>query len=298
MRVSVTGFTPAHNEKGNRKGIIQIPLLLQKIIEDAGHEVGYNLPNADVHIIFLYVLNSLNSSFAVECLELMKNDNVIIALDDWHIKDMYYSYDKTVENKKFSKTHPSVSWEGVLANLDSLQKLSEGKFDVLVPAHKTGDHSLLGVRGDMTVYDPSIYVEKDVPQFEGSYDLFPVHASLANDWKYLNKRRYSWINVQNEKEEKVFELYTKHRIVMSPPYYHSGSGWWRNRYTLANKAKAVIIEDYDTVFGAPYEIERKEVTEASIEELFAAQDKIFHETIMSKEENIKAISDLLSKYEK
>ena len=297
MRINFTGFTPAHNNKGNRKGIIQVPKLLQDIMADAGHEVGYNLENADLHVIHLYVLNSLNSSHAVECLELMKNDNVILALDDWHIRDMYYSYQKTVENKKFSKTHPSIDWRGILDNLDSLQKIVDGKFDVLVPAYPGGDISLLGINGNVQVYDPSIYVEKQIPEFAGKHDLMPVHASLANDWKWLNKRKYSYIQVQSEHEDKVFEYYCKHRMVLSPPYYHSGSGWWRNRYTLANIANALIVEDENTVFGESYTIDPKKVKESNFNVYLQLQNIAFNKTIWSKEENIKRMKEYLKKYE-
>jgi hypothetical protein len=297
MKINFTGFTPAHNAKGNRKGIVQVPLLLQNIMADAGHEVGYNLENADLHVIHLYVLNSLNSSHAVECLELMKNDNVILALDDWHIKDMYYSYQKTVENKKFSKTHPSIDWRGILDNLDSLQKIVDGKFDVLVPAYPGGDISLLGINGNVQVYDPSIYVEKQIPEILGKHDLMPVHASLANDWKWLNKRKYSYIQVQSEHEDKVFEYYCKHRMVLSPPYYHSGSGWWRNRYTLANIAGALIVEDDNTLFGDTYTIDPRKVNEKNFDKYFDMQNKAFHNRIWSKEENISKMKEYLKKYE-
>lgn len=297
MKINITGFTVAHNGAGNTKNIVQVPKLLQNIISDAGHEVGYNLENADLNIVFLYVLNSINSSRAVQSLELMKKNNVVLALDDWHIKDMYKSYESTVKSNKFSKTHPTIEWQGILNNLDSLQKIVDGKFDVLVPAYPGGDISLLEVRGNVQVYDPSIYVEKEIPETWGGHDLIPVHASLANDWKWLNKRRYSYIQVQHEKEDRVFELYCKNRMVLSPPYYHSGSGWWRNRYTLANLAKALIVDDENTVFGDSYTLDPRKVNRKNIDTLFELQNKAFRNTIWSKEENVKRMKEYLKKYE-
>lgn len=296
MKINVTGFTPAHNQKGNRKNIVQIPLLLIKILRDAGHEADYNLEDADVNIIYCYMLNSLNSSHVIECLELMKKDNVIVAFDDWRIKQMFENYEKTAKSGKFSKTHPTIDWKKIEENIPQIQKLADGYFPTIIPANKNGDHSLLGVKGDFTVYDPSIYVERTGLEFDHPYDLLPVHASLAMDHKYLAKRNYTYIQVQGAKEDYVWELYNKHRIVMSPPYYHNGSGWWRNRYSLANLANAVIIEDYGGVFGPAYEIERKQVTEKSIDRLFEAQDTAYQLSIMSKEENIEAINSVLEQF--
>lgn len=302
MRVSITGFTPAHQntKQANRKNIIQIPLLLMEAIKDAGHEVDYNLPDADVHIIYIFTLGSINSGFAVECLNLIKNNpgKVILSIDDWRVKHIYEGMEKVIATKKFSKSHPSIDWKGIMDNLDVLQDIVDGKFKTLIPAHKNGDHSLIEARGEIVVYDPSIYVERDRMEFDHPYDLFPVHASLAANHQWLDKRKYSYIQVQNEKEDKVWELYNKHRIVMSPPYYSNGSGWWRNRYALANAAHAVIIEDFGGVFGPSYEIERKDVTDETIDILFAKQDAAYKAGIMSREENAKAVGDLLAEFQK
>lgn len=298
MKVNVTGFTPAHQntKMSNRKRIIQVPLLLMEAIKDAGHEVDYNVEDADINIIYLFTLGSINSGGLKECFDLIRKDpsKVVLSIDDWRVKHIYEGMEKVIATKKFSKTHPSVRYEDVINNLDIMQDIIDGKFPTLIPANKHGDHSLLGVRGDFKVYDPSIYVERERMEFDHPYDLFPIHASLAADHKYLDKRKYSYIQVQNEKEDKVWELYNKHRIVMSPPYYHNGSGWWRNRYTLANLAHAVIIEDIGGVFGPEYEVERKKVTDETIDEIYEKQNEVFHEMIMSREDNAEVINELFS----
>lgn len=266
-------------------------------IKDAGHEVDYNLPDADYYIIFIFTLSSLNSGHAVECLDIIKEnpDKVFLAIDDWRVKHIYEGMEKIIEKKKFSKTHPSIDWRGVMRHLDTLQDIVDGRFRTLIPAHKSGDHSLLGARGDMFIYDPSIYVQRERMEFDQEYDLFPVHASLAADWKWLNKRKYSYIQVQNEKEDKVWELYNKHRIVMSPPYYSQGSGWWRNRYSLANAAKAVVIDDIGSIFGESYEITRKDITKDNIDDLFSLQNIAYNNEIMTRGENINVINKLFKK---
>ncbi len=295
MRISINGFTPAHQGRGNRKNIVQIPLTLIESLRNAGHEADYKLENADLYIIYIFTLSSLNSGHTVECLEIIKNNpgKVILSIDDWRIKHIYEGMEKTIKSKKFSKTHPSIDYKGVLDNLDTLQKIVDGDFNTIIPAHNNGNHSLLEARGDITIFDPSIYVQRDRMEFDNKYDLFPVHASLAANHRYLDKRNYSYIQVQNEKEDKVWELYNKHRIVMSPPYYHSGSGWWRNRYSLANAAHAVIIEDENSVFGPAYEIIRKDVNENTIDFLWQQQDKAYKNIIMSNDENVAVLNKLI-----
>lgn len=295
MRISITGFTPAHQGRGNRKNIVQIPLTLIESLRNTGHEADYNLEDADIYIIYIFTLSSLNSGHAVECLEIMRKNpgKIILSIDDWRIKHIYEGMEKTIKSKKFSKTHPSIDYRGVLSNLDILQKIVNGEYPTIIPAHNNGDHSLLETRGEITIFDPSIYVKRERMTFDNKYDLMPIHASLAADHKWLDKRKYSYIQMQNESEDKVWELYNKHRIVMSPPYYHNGSGWWRNRYALANAAHAVIIEDYGSVFGKAYEISRKDVNDTTIDYLWQMQDKAYNEAIMSDEENQDVLNGLI-----
>lgn len=300
MRISISGATPAHNGRGNTKNIIQVPRLLMDCLEEAGHEVDYGLKDPDLHICYIFTLSSINSGEINDVFDTIRNNpgKVILSMDDWRISSIYKDMEKVIKTKKFSKTHHTVDWQRILNNLDIMQDILDGKFNTLIPANKHGDHDLLEVRGKYTVYDPSIYVPKyrEKMEFDQKYDLFPVHASLTDHMGYLRKKKYPYIQVQGVTEDYVWELYNKHRIVMSPPFYHNGSGWWRNRYSYANIAKAVIIEDEGSVFGEEYEIERKAVTPATIDYLFQLQDKKYKSMIMSKDELAKTMNDLLKNY--
>ena len=103
------------------------------------------------------------------------------------------------------------------------------------------------------------------------------------------------INLRGVSEDKVFEYYYKYRIVMSPEHYHDGSGWFRNRYALANLSGSVIIEDYKSAFGESYAIERKTVNDKTIEDLFEQQNIAYNDIIMSKEEIKEALNTVLER---
>lgn len=285
MRINLTGFTGAHKKGSNQKGVIGLSNLLKDILIDNGHVADYGLENPDLNIVCVLDLSSINASNAVACLELLRNEKCIIAFDDWNIKAFYKTIDKVLETKQFSKTHHTVDYRGVLDNLDILEKLSKGEYKSIYPAYKTGNHDLLEIRGEKICLDPSIYIEKDESRYPtGTHKLLAVHASLAPKWSDLNKRKYSILNLKGEKEETVYDYYKRHRIVVTPAHYHDGSGWFRNRYALANKAKAVIIEDQSGVFGDSYRVERKSITEKNIDEIFLEQDKAYNNTIMDKSE--------------
>lgn len=284
MRINITGFTNGQATGKNRKGVIGFANLSKTILEDQGYEADYGLENPDINIVNVLDLSSINSSNAVNCLELLRQDNCVISFDDWNIKGFYKGIDKILETKKFSKTHHTVDYEGVLSHLDVLEKLAAGGYKAIYPAYKTGDHELLGIRGEKFCLDPSVYIELDESTYpSGLHNLIAVHASLAPKWSDLSKKKYSILNLKGEKEETVYDYYKRHRIVVTPPHYHDGSGWFRNRYTLANKSRAVIVEDESGVFGDSYRVERKNITDKNIDEVFELQSQAYNDTIMSKE---------------
>lgn len=282
MRVNLIGFTSGQSSGENRKNVIGIANTMKKILLDNGHKADYGLENPDINIVSVIDLTSLNAKNVVNCFDILANEKCIIMFDDWNIKQFYKTVDRIVRTGEFSKTHHTVDYKVVLKNIDVIKKLANGEFNVIYPAYRTGNHDLLEIRGKKFCVDPSIYTEKEKTS-EPSY-LMPVHASLASKWNILEKKKYSILNLRGEKEDTVFDYYCKHRIVITPPHYHDESGWYRNRFSLANLAGAVIVEDYQSVFGDSYKIERKDVTERNIDQLFALQDAAYNRVIMSKEE--------------
>lgn len=290
MKVNVTGFTNQQRTGLSKKEVIGLNTLLPEILKDNGFTPVRD-EKGDVNIVSVLDLSSINASNAVNCLELLRNEKCIIAFDDWNIKGFYKGIDKILETKQFSKTHHSVDYKGVLEHLDVIEKLANGEYPAIYPAYKTGNHELLEIRGEKFCLDPSVYIE--LPELPTSGDLIAVHASLATKWSDLNKKKYTILNIRNETEPSVYLYYCKYRIVMTPPHYHDMSGWWRNRYTLANKAKAVIIEDDFSVFGDSYGVQRRDVNFKTINGLFELQDEAYNDVIMTKDEISKILKEIL-----
>ena len=297
MRINLTGFTSAQKKGSNTKNIISFSNLIKDILVDNGHEVDYGLENSDLNIVFVLTLGSLNTANAINCLELLRNENCIIAFDDWNIKEFYKSIDGILNGTKTYKTHPHHQGK-VLEYIDVITKLSQGDYKAIYPAYKTGNHELLEIRGDKYCVDPSIYISKELPTPEQSLDeLIPVHASLATKWSTLEKKKYTILNVRNETEDDVFNYYWKHRIVIAPEHYFGfRAGWFRNRYTLAYLANSLIIEEEDSCFGEFYEVERKAVNKTTFDYLLAQQRKAYENTIMTKEEIKETLCLLFNNY--
>lgn len=294
-RINLTGFTGSHKKGSNQKNVIGFSNLLKTLLEDQGHIADYGLEDADLNIVCVLDLSSINASNYIEALDTLRDKKSIIAFDDWNIKGFYKTLNNIVDNKKFSKTHHTVKYDELMARIDTLRDLRDNKYITIYPAYKTGDHDLLGITGEKYCIDPSIYIEKSIPEIWRRDELMAVHASLAPKWSYLSKKKYSMINLRGVNEDKVFEYYYKHRIVMSPEHYHDGSGWFRNRYALANLSGSVIIEDYKSAFGESYAIERKTVNDKTIEDLFEQQNIAYNDIIMSKEEIGQTLNTVLNK---
>jgi len=292
LSINVTGMTSAHQKGSNTKNIVGFSNLIKEILEDNGHTVGYNLENADINIVFVFTLGSLNTRFGAEALELLRKDNCIIAFDDWNIKDVYTSMKNLTTKENSYKTHPWHGSKNIHQYEDVAQKILDGKYKVLFPAYKSGKHELLGIRGEQYCLDPSIYIKKDIPEFTPG-ELIPVHASLAAK-TWVKKIQWPIIDLNKVTEDEVFKNYLEHRMVLSPPHYHDQSGWFRNRYTLANIAKAVIVEDKNSIFGESYrKLLIEDVNESNINRLFEEQSEAYNNEIMTKEEISKVLKEVL-----
>lgn len=291
MRVNITGFSSAQASGKNTKNVLSLHNLIQKMLEESGYTAGRSIKNADVNLIFVINPRSINNKNMLNCLELMRNEDCILVFDDWDINSFYLNVDRIVDKNVFSKSHHHVSYEDIMRYKDVFVKIQKGYYRSIFPAFKNGDYSLLEIRGESHAVCPSIYVDRE-PTAKRE-ELLPVHAGLATKWSDLQKKKYTILNIRGESEDKVFEYYCKHGLVLSPPHYHDGSGWWRNRYDLANRAHALIIEDDNSIFGDSYKIQRKEVNESNFEILFELQRQDYNKNIMTKDEISKVLKEVI-----
>jgi hypothetical protein len=288
----------------NTKGIINLPETLIQILNSMGHEAAYGLTEPDLNIVFVFDVRSVStgSEYVLKCLQKLRSEKCIIAFNDWDIKTFYHNVDGLSLNPDYKYSNINgLTKENLLEYKDVLLNITQGKYKVLYHAYKSGNHELLGIRGDKYFIDESIYIDKQKLEkqeglfnIEPKYDLVPVHASLIPNWNWLKEKNYSIINLRGVTEDVVFEYLCNHRMCILPPYYHKGSGWFRNRYTLANLARAVIVEDENSPFGILYEMDRKDISESNIESIFNAQNNAYQSTIMTKEEIKQILNRLLN----
>lgn len=310
MRINITGFNGAQYGKAtsNRKGVLNFSELIREILTECGHEAGFQLENADLNMVFVIDPSSINAGYVHDVLPILRDKPSIIVFDDWNIKGFYKTVDNIVNHKKFSKTHHTVDYNIVMEYMDVWQKIANGEFMVLYPAHKVGDHSLLEIRGKSYYLDPSIYMA-DKRTFNPEHlkhreytDLIPVHASLANKWQELSKKNYSFINLKNVKEDEVFEYYSKYRMVVSPKHYHSsdidkeGSGWFRGRYIMAISANAIIVDDQNSIFGNSLSVMPNQINKNNIDGVLELQKKQIYAGIMTKEEVRESMKSVLDNF--
>lgn len=75
-------------------------------------------------------------------------------------------------------------------------------------------------------------------------------------------------------EADVLAFYNEHWGILSPPYPHAGSGWWRSRFMYAARVKSILVTDKGEgkPLGTPYSLTIKQVESMSDAELAGAAE--------------------------
>jgi hypothetical protein len=75
-------------------------------------------------------------------------------------------------------------------------------------------------------------------------------------------------------EADVLSFYNEHWGILSPPYPHAGSGWWRSRFMYAARVKSILVTDKGEgkPLGAPYSLTIRQVESMSDAELAGAAE--------------------------
>ena len=75
-----------------------------------------------------------------------------------------------------------------------------------------------------------------------------------------------------DSEADVLAFYNNYWGILSPPYPHAGSGWWRSRFMYAARVGSILVTDKGegSPLGAPYKLTIKQVEAMSDSELIEA----------------------------
>lgn len=152
------------------------------------------------------------------------------------------------------------------------------------PMYSFGDRSLVRKRmpaemAGIEALDPSstifdILSSCDPASFESKQRSWVLGALMPHD-TWLEKKKPDWpVEIVGSRklirkfggqrfdsEEDVLAFYNNYWGILSPPYPHAGSGWWRSRFMYAARVKSILVTDKGegAPLGDPYKLTIKQV---------------------------------------
>lgn len=316
LTILLTGFTSRQANTVSAKADIYITFapILKKVLERLGHTVDWRpvtFAESDIEkydIVFCGCSdpNSMTGQGHRygAIWSMIKAQRLVLWFDDWRIKGQLHSFLKK----------PSVFWETRMlheAHLSTHARALEFKDPIdnmlfgLSTDHKAPIVAQLFNWGNeakflkeapdakwLLRFDPSAYVpnfvEKIIPMEERKRSW--VAASLTQMDDFIEKLKLQWPVTKQAKpagrafggwkkmheKDVVTELYATHAGLLSKPYPHAGSGWWRVRFNYAAHTNTVMLADQKEVteIGSAYRYSAAEIESLSasgLEALAVAQ---------------------------
>jgi len=204
--------------------------------------------------------------------------------------ERYYMLDKDADVEPYEKM--LIESASLLLN----DRWAEGMVPVC-PMYGFGDRSLVRKRmpkdmGAIEALDPSptIYelLNEVAPAAPETKKRGWVLGALMPHDTWLDKKTISWpVEIVGSRklvrerggqrfdtEKEVLEFYNQHWGIMSPPYMHSGSGWWRSRFMYAARVGSILLTEKGEAngLGSAYNVTLAQVEKMSDEELKATAD--------------------------
>lgn len=289
MKILVTGMTAQHIGSNRRqiKYEAVTDTFVKALRHGGDHQVdwrpvdpGEDLSGYDVVLVGVVPIGSLAATYIYGALYAIATaPNVHVFVDDWQFPSITSSLktytkapDKLVKplfnyrrdyDWAFSSSGRSVI-DPVMARL--VEKLPP----VLVPAFNWGDRSKLDtLSAERMVYlDPSPFCHdyEASPYPREDRERAWVMGTLSDQRTWLESLQLGWevsyVGGKASKaemkvtEQELVEGYAQSWGVLSHPYRHAGSGWWRNRFVHAARTGSVLLGDKAEVtpIGESYEL--------------------------------------------
>lgn len=206
-------------------------------------------------------------------------------------KKMYVERYYFNDNDDSVRRYESRLVESARALLDS--RWSLGMVGVC-PMYRWGDRSLVRKRmpkaiGPLEPLDPSPTIYELLgsvdPVDPGMKERSWVLGALMPHDAWLQKKSTTWpVEIVGSKkmvrvygghrlksEQDVLEFYSKRWGILSPPYMHAGSGWWRSRFMYAARVGSVLVCDKGEAapLGNAYHVRISDVEKMTTDELAA-----------------------------
>lgn len=281
MKILITGCTALQVGHKSQLELCSLPAMLAEGLRDAGHVVEHRetVPLEPLGGVFDRVIvgiappPGLGGTYlygAFDVIARARREGVPMAfmLDDWRMKDLDSGFRNT--NKVPSRlTKPLMSYrrwyDWAVGSRDYLEWVLHALATrpwpaTIVPIWDGGDLELLrgGLKTtqipNLVPVDPSAYVPRH-PQPFPSHELRErkwVLGSLSDNDEWLERQGLGWpvesYGRKSRGQEKLQEPALVKRYadcwgVVSLPYPHAGSGWWRSRFVYATRARALLLAD-------------------------------------------------------
>lgn len=332
-KVLVTGCTS--QQVGRQPGLRydSVSSLFAEIFRKAGCVVDHRPPvpeepleDYDLVLVGLSPLLSLNTTYKYGALDVLRRaealDRLVLYIDDWQFKSLHGQY-ATVLRKPDAFTKDFFSYKrdhawAVAHNaelIETVRRLQDEPWPMtLVPAFTWGDRSHfdrhLAWAPRRTYLDPSILARAYNVTVPEQRERAWVLGALVEKDRWLDGLRLTWPvhrfgKLPKDKgkgervpEEELVQAYARARGVVSLPYYHAGSGWWRNRFVYAERTGAIVLaapQEVESLGGdfthAPADIEA--LPDGELTELAARQGGVLRSSYASVRELTDTVKALL-----
>lgn len=283
LTVLLTGFTSRQANTVSEKTDIYITFapILKKMLEKLGHVVDWRPVTFGEQDIEKYDLvlcgcsdpNSMTGqTHRYGAIWSMLNARrLILWFDDWRIKGQLHTFLQKPEvfwNTRMLHEKQMPTHEQALMFKDPIDAMLKGlatdhRPPVVAQLFNWGDEAKFLkevpeakwlMRFDVGSFVPN-FVEQPIPMEQRTRQWVAASLTQMND--YIDKlkptipvfiqakprgRSFGGWKKMHEREV-VTELYAKSLGVISKPYPHAGSGWWRVRFNYAVHARSIMIAD-------------------------------------------------------
>ena len=328
MKALITGCTS--QQVGGNAGLQYdtVSSLLGKMLNLGGAEVEHrkveideDLSRYDLIAVGVSPANSLNTLNVYSAYNAIHNGierglNLFIYVDDWQFKKLRPNFAKIAEKpeqivKPFFEFKKDYDW--ATQHVDQLLSVTEilaaGSWPrVIVPQFTWGDMEILRDAlpwaSEIFTWDPSSLARTYNTDLSVTRERAWVLGALVERDTWLRKQPFTWEVKRYGKQAKddgtkarlkevdLVQEYANSRGVISLPYYHAGSGWWRNRYVYAERTNSIIycdpadtkpLDPSSSAFG--WELSSIEsLSDHELDELGHAQSRLMRESYQSPEE--------------
>lgn len=312
MKVLATGMSPPQCGRPTQTGYEHVSDLWIKALRAGGAEVEHRrvepnepLSGYDIALIGLVPPNSIAARYLYTTLDVIARARqsgcgLVFYVDDWR----YYAImnglrvmsknprRRLIETKLFENFWCrdwaiSDGWQTMCYMLECLRDLPWPV--TLIPAFTWGDHAKLPVlpAKEVQVLDPSAFVrDYEIPHVpDEDRQRAWVMGTFSDQRHWIESLNLTWdhdyVGTRRSKSEKkhvkewdLVASYGASWGVLGAPYGHAGSGWWRNRFVYAAKARSIMLADQGEVagLGPMYYRSAGEIEPMDLEDLRAMAD--------------------------